>query len=421
MMSPSKVLFKDAPKQRARRKHRVEHPDAPQALRPARARNPVFQPEPKLVGRVPAHVTDRDTLGACETPSLLVIGPGPQGRGGIGSVIRMHQKTAAWRRMNAQLLSTYDDRSTAHKVYSALRAYFLAPFRIMAADLVHIHLAAQISLMRKLPFVWVARVLHKPIVVHVHAATEETLFVETPRLAVRFVFQSATRVVALSQSWAALIRKHIPSAQVVVVPNPVMRYNPAAEQAAHVAGSAPVILAVGKLDARKGYRDLLAAAVEVLREFPSAQFWFAGHGEVEEARAVAMQLGIAASVRLLGWVDSQALESIYRQSSMLVLASYGEGVPMSVIEAMSHAVPVVCTPVGGVPEWVIDGQNGLLLHPGDVPALTAQILRLLREPALARSLGAAGLATVQERCTVEMVSDDLEALYAEVLRAPLRS
>jgi glycosyltransferase involved in cell wall biosynthesis len=292
-----------------------------------------------------------------------------------------------------------------------MRAYLLAPWLMLHAQIVHVHLAAQISLARKLPFVAMARLLRRPLVVHVHAGSERSLFEQTPHWMVRFAFGSATRVIALSQSWASHIQAHHPAARVQVIPNPVDTPKPGSPRSP----MPPIVLFVGKLDARKGYRDLLNAAALVLRILPDVQFWFAGQGELPQARAQIQKLGIASSIRLLGWVDPADLETIYSQATVLALPSYGEGLPMSVIEAMNRAVPVVCTPVGGLPEWIEHERNGLLVHPGDVPALAAALLRVLQNPAFAAAIAAAGQATVRSRCTLETVSRALDALYTELL------
>ena len=326
-------------------------------------------------------------------------------------MIQMHQRSAVWRKRDGLLLATYDDRSALHKIFAALRAYMLAPWRIHSAEIVHVHLAAQTSLLRKLPIVWMAKMFNKPIVVHLHAATESSLFVSTPHAAVRFVFASAARVIALSQSWADIVHRHLPEANVVVIANPVQAH----EAVRHAPDANPMILLAGKLEPRKGYPELLAAAAIVLREFPSARFCFAGHGEVEKARDLARSLKVKSAIDLPGWVDTQRLDMLYRRAAIVVLPSYGEGVPMSILEGMSHGIPVVCTPVGGVPEWIDDDKNGLLVPPGDVPALAEKILRLLRDGLLAARLGEAGRATVQRRCTLEQVSARLDSLYTDIL------
>ena len=90
---------------------------------------------------------------------------------------------------------------------------------------------------------------------------------------------------------------------------------------------------------------------------------------------------------------------------------------MSVLEAMSHAIPVVCTPVGGVPEWIGHSTNGLLVSPGDIPALAENILHLLHNPQCAQNLGQAGRQTVESHCTLETVATILDTLYDEILTA----
>ena len=151
--------------------------------------------------------------------ALLVVGPGARGRGGIASVIHLHSLTNAWSIYRGRHLPTFDDRSGAHKVWSALQAYLLAPSMILRSR-----------------------------IVHVHAPSEETLFRQTARWKVRFVFRTASRVVALSGSWAAMIRNHVPEASVAVIPNPVLARPPRVL----TSGTEPLILFVGKLDARKG-------------------------------------------------------------------------------------------------------------------------------------------------------------------------
>lgn len=342
---------------------------------------------------------------------VLVVGPGQRGRGGIAAVIRMHQSTPTWLKRKTRLLPTFDDRSALHKIRSALIAYLRAPFLLAQADLLHVHLAAQTSVLRKLPILVMAKLMNKPFIVHVHAPSIESLFTNTPTWAMRFVFRSATRVIALSQRWADAFESYEPLTRTVVLANPVQISAP--NQLDPTAP--PVILFVGKLESRKGYADLLAAAAEILPRFPQAQFWFAGHGELDAAQRIAEQLGIARSVRFLGWVDGKDLDAVYRQATLVTLPSYAEGVPMAIIEAMGRSIPVVCTPVGGLPELIHDEESGLFVQPGDISGLAHQIGRLLHEPQFATTIGAAGRLAVQQQCSIEEVSRALDAIYTEVL------
>jgi len=347
-------------------------------------------------------------------PQVLVVAPGHRGRGGIDSVVRLYQGTRMWNEMNCRMLPTYDDENAIRKVLAALRCYLLAPAALVRAEIVHIHLAGEISLLRKLPVLLMTKALRRRVILHVHACSEESLFVKTPRWAWKYSLGAADRVIALSPSWAESIRRHATGAEVVVVPNPVKLFSPATGKQ----DLRPRVLYVGKLEARKGFDTLIAAAAIVLKEFPRTEFWFAGHGELGAARSQIERLGIASQVRLLGWIVGSELEQIYNETNVFCLPSHNEGVPMSMLEAMSHALPVVCTPVGGVPDVIVDGSNGLLVTPGSPDSVARGILRLLRDPELAEAIGRSGYKTVQESCSIDAVTDQMSAIYRDLAALP---
>jgi glycosyltransferase involved in cell wall biosynthesis len=96
---------------------------------------------------------------------------------------------------------------------------------------------------------------------------------------------------------------------------------------------------------------------------------------------------------------------------VFALPSYAEGMPMALLEAMSWGLPVVATPVGGVPQVIEHGVNGLLVAPGDIDGLAAALARLFDEPALRDSLGAAARRTIAARFSVETALARLGELY----------
>lgn len=341
---------------------------------------------------------------------VLVIAPA-QGRGGIASVVRLHSQTETWKSMRCRLLSTYDDRGAWRKIGSAIKAYGKFPFLIGKAAAVHVHLAAQKSVLRKLPFVLAAKLLGKPVVVHVHAFSVESLFDETPFSAGQYILKLADRVVVLSESWSDAIRARDGSLQTIVMPNPVLAKP---TRSVEPTGS-PVVLFAGKLEMRKGYQDLLQAAPLVLALFPKTQFWFAGHGELEAAAELAEKLGISQSIKLLGWLTEEEMSKTYDAATVFCLPSYNEGVPMVVLEAMGRGLPVVCTRVGGLPDFVQDDSNGLFVAPGDAASIASAVSQLLADPLHAGRIGEAAARTIRSRCSLDSTSKQLEALYASVL------
>ena len=342
--------------------------------------------------------------------SVLVVGPSAS-LGGIASVMRLHSTTKLWDHLHCHVLSTYDEHNFPRKIFAMLRAYVLAPVLIHRAALVHIHVAAQRSMWRKFPIVLLAKLMRKPYVVHLHAASETSLFELTPQWLVRAVFLLSFRVIVLSDHWAHIVKQHVPDARVTIIHNPVHLPSPPNPVKND---SAPVILFVGKLEARKGYRDLLEAAAEVLFRFPSAQFWFVGNGEIQEAREYAIKLGIGNSVTCTGWVDAKDMEYYYRCTSVFCLPSHDEGLPMAVLEAMSYALPVVCTRVGGLPDLISDRRNGFFATVGNPNSISNCIIDLLRDSDLASRAGEHAALTIERECGIARIEQKLAELYTEV-------
>jgi hypothetical protein len=136
-------------------------------------------------------------------PRVLVVSLGRNSRGEIASVVRMHERAPVWRSMQCELLPTFADGSSWCKLKAAFRAYIRAPHAIWGCDLVHIHLAGETSLLRKLPIAIQTKLLRRPLIIHVYAHSPESLFDRTPSWVVSYALRVADRVIALSRSWAA--------------------------------------------------------------------------------------------------------------------------------------------------------------------------------------------------------------------------
>ena len=341
-------------------------------------------------------------------PKVLVVGPSAS-LGGIAAVIRSHRSMQLWSQAACHLLSTYDERNWLWKLLVMLKAYTLAPREIYRASLVHIHVAAQNSMLRKLPIALLAKLMRKPYIIHLHAASEQSVFILTPQWVVRVLFLLSYRVIVLSDSWERIVRHHIPDARITVIHNPVSLV-PVVRQST----LAEMVLFVGKLEQRKGYVQLLEAAAEVLRYRPNVTFCFAGHGELQQAQTHAHLLGIERSVDFAGWVGPDDIGKYYRRATVFCLPSFDEGLPMAVIEAMSYSLPVVTTPVGGLPDLISDGADGLFAEPGNAHSIAHQLLALLRDPERADRIGRNAALTIERTCNSLPIEGQLLKLYREV-------
>jgi glycosyltransferase involved in cell wall biosynthesis len=183
-----------------------------------------------------------------------------------------------------------------------------------------------------------------------------------------------------------------------------------------VAADVPLVGIVGRLVPIKAHEIFLQAAVKVRAALPNVQFLIVGDGERrQELETLSEQLGLTGSLRFLGW--RRDLVRLYADLDVVALTSLNEGSPVVLIEALASARPVVSTAVGGVPEVVVHGETGLTVPVSDVPALAEATLTLLRDPVLARRLGAMGRQHVYPRYDSSRLVDDVKDLYVRELAA----
>jgi glycosyltransferase involved in cell wall biosynthesis len=173
---------------------------------------------------------------------------------------------------------------------------------------------------------------------------------------------------------------------------------------------------VANLRAEKGHDTLLSAARRVVRNQPEVEFLFVGDGPLRGALEDQVHAsGLARNVRFLG--ERSDVAALLGAADLFVLPSRSEASPNSVVEAMAAGLPVVATRVGGVPELIESGVNGMLVPPDHPDALTAVLLDLIRRPTFALKLGRAARLQVEHRFSFERMVSAFAALYrAELAR-----
>jgi len=158
----------------------------------------------------------------------------------------------------------------------------------------------------------------------------------------------------------------------------------------------PRVLFIGSNMQRKGLPILINSAFYILKVIPETEFWIVGKDKVEPAmRLLCDRLGVSDHFRFLGWVSHQDLYNIYAQCDIFVMPSLIEAFGVVFLEAMAAGLPVIGTRVGGIPEIIRDGINGILVEPGKPNELGSAIIKVLKDRTLSEKLKQAGLETVQ--------------------------
>lgn len=219
----------------------------------------------------------------------------------------------------------------------------------------------------------------------------------------KLLYPGADRVVALStgvaRELAAMVPRAAPALRVIYnagVDDALAREaaQPLPADAGGSGGEGPLVVACGRLTRQKGFDVLLPALARVRGRVP-ARLWIVGPGADQEAlERQARELGLADSVRFLGFQRNPF--AFMAAADLFVLSSRWEGFANVVTEAMACGAPVVSTDCPHGPGEIIqDGVNGLLVPPEDAPALAEAMVRMLEDPALRERLAAAGRVRAQ--------------------------
>ncbi len=182
------------------------------------------------------------------------------------------------------------------------------------------------------------------------------------------------------------------------------------------------LLTVSRIDPRKGLRtlpavvaDIQAAGFDVTADVVGPTVGLIGQSEHDAIRAEAQRLGVRDRINLPGSIALDELMPMYRGFDIFVLPTRpGEGIPRVLLEAMASGLPVVTTDVSGIASLITEGDNGLLVDEGSPAAMTAAVLRVIRDPALRRRLIAGGYATAKAHTAERQAAAMMQIVSSEL-------
>jgi len=299
-------------------------------------------------------------------------------------------------------------------------------------QIVHQSLTDSVAFWKETSFMLLARAFGVKVVAHVHGNRLEIQYRESsPR--VQALMRRALSVphvlLALSEHWRAFLAGVMaPPARLVVVPNSVDPTVARAmdERGGPVGGQTPpeacLVLFMGGVGVRKGVQDALRAVPLVRRQVPGVKFVFAGPPAAGQEGERILRAGqtpeMGGAVSFPGLVTGAAKLDLLAQASIFILPSYQENLPVALLEAMAMGLPVVTTPVAGIPDMVEEGRNGFLVPPGDYAGLAERIVRLAHDPALRRSMGEANVAKVRQEYHPALFAKRIADVYRKLLDEP---
>jgi glycosyltransferase involved in cell wall biosynthesis len=228
----------------------------------------------------------------------------------------------------------------------------------------------------------------------------------------QLAYRAAHVVVANSCAAAEQLRREgLPQRRIAVIPNglDLSLYNVRSDRR-----EIRRVIMVANLRPEKGHDTLLAAVPAIAHFQPNLEIVLVGDGPLRSALAEnIIRRGLRGRVTLAG--ERQDIPSLLDASDLFVLPSTSEAFPNAVLEAMASGLPVLATRVGGIPELIESGRNGVLVDPRDPSALASAAIDLIRNPERAFAMGAAARAHVHERYSFDRMVESFAQLYDSAL------
>lgn len=305
-------------------------------------------------------------------------------------------------------VATVVDYGACRKLLTFFKAYALFWKWMLwhkEIKIVHVHGASDASFWRKRIFINLAKMFGKKVVFHCHGA-EFKRFAKQHQSEVKKTLAQCDCIIALSDSWKEWFEDSFKHPNVVVVKNVIAQ--PHVNKLEH---ENFVLLFLGRLGKRKGIYDLMDVLAEHKAEFDGKlKFLFGGDGDVEQIQAIIKDNGLENIAEYQGWVKGEKKERLLNLADAYILPSYNEGLPISMLEAMSYSLPVISTKVGGIPEILKNGKNGYLIEPGDKNAIYKSIKELAGNGKLCAEMGILSKEIVKEHLP-EFVETQLRQIY----------
>lgn len=284
--------------------------------------------------------------------------------GGMAAVIQYYERYID----GLRYIASWKLTNVVERAWFAERAYLQLAW-LLASDkqikIVHLHTADGASFWRKSIYMKLAKRFNKKVIMHIHSSSFKDFYKASSRKeAIVKNLRMADRLIVLSRSWREyFISIGADADKICVLHNitdyPVLADSPRADARTR-------FLFLGEIGDRKGVFDILRGIAKHKGELEGKVILrIGGNKNEDKLRSAIKSGGLEGIVKFEGWVAGSKKQELLNWTDVFILPSFNEGLPISILEAMSYGCPVISTPVGGIPEVVLDGKNGTIVQPGD--------------------------------------------------------
>lgn len=348
---------------------------------------------------------------------ILVVGPSPdKSKGGMATVIKdILNDKGLNAKFNIVGYSSYIDGNKIKVAMYSVFTYLKFLAKCQNYDVYHVHMASNGSTYRKSLYINNALKRKKKVIIHVHGGGFIDFFdglTEHKKKQISKMLNAADCVVALSEDWKRVYIERFGLKNCVVIENGIdlNLYQNAMCDSNECNKS---FLVLGRMIQTKGTYDLLEAVKVAKAKVPDITVYMAGDGEIEKVKETVAEYKLQDNVKVVGWADQDKKMELLRKCSTVVLPSYHEALPMSILEGMAAGKAIISTYVGAIPE-VVGEENGILINPGDVEALADALVRCATDLEMVSSMGKANLEKIQNEFSMTVMHEKLAKYYNQL-------
>lgn len=280
-------------------------------------------------------------------------------------------------------------------------------------DILHLHISERGSFFRKALIINLGLAFGKKIILHHHGA-EFLQFYERSQSGLKAYIKKIIKSVDMNLVLSDLLKREYDkcfhSKNIIVLYNAVevdkeIKYNKKAK----------CITFFGRFGRRKGVYDLLDTIKILDTQLPqNIKFNLCGDGEINEVRKRIEILKIKHRIEDFGWTNDK--DSVFQKTQIIVLPSYNEGLPMSILESMAYGIPCIASAVASIPEVIHNNENGLLIEPGNKKMLQNAICDLNNNYEKRVKMSEAAYRTIKRRFLLESHISKLESMYIDLMK-----
>lgn len=351
---------------------------------------------------------------------VLEIGPSPyKAKGGMSTVIKgITEDSELNSKFDIDIHESYIDGHFIKRLGYSIYAFLIFFLKYRKYDIFHVHAASYGSTFRKGYYIRFLSKRGKKIILHIHGAEYlifyDALSVKKKRI-VQDIWIKTDTVVALSEQWKKKFEVIFNHPNIVVISNGIDTKQ--LEQ-----GQCKVIqyrnsfLLLGRLCKRKGVYDIIQAVKDVKNIYPDIKIYMAGDGEVGQVKRKVFEEGVNDNIDVIGWVNFDEKIELLKRTATVVLPSYNEGLPMAILEGMAAGKVIICTNVGGIPDVVTNGKNGIIIEPGDISGLKKAIIRVMSDKEFDNQCFRENIKKINSYYSRKYMHDKLAVVFRETVK-----